>query len=762
MSKHDSSLLHFNNKFITPYIGGDLDEDANFIKNRFTDQQELLQNEKQLHSQTRYDPYIGYLDNQGLLDKNKNVKYVRHAINIDSRHRNKKPIVDTDESYILDQDPIQFIKDSNKLFIKHIDGNLSVGDKITLTGIRGLTTIVRTKFSKKQSDNTLKEGVQLFQFLKNSKLVRINHPHHLDINNKKTVAQIEISGVKGNITNSYLENIPINVLNAKHIIIIPNIENADHLPFMNIELAEIDNIINDTARGIALTNFLKSFFFILLPLPFIGSFNPKNYNVVFKFLSIAGIPLNQLNAEYPVDVNHMNGFHIVQSVTNNGFYIALDDYKSVISCWGGGSSIEIAKITNIVSGYVYPQEYSIDLGRNFYNIVMARLISSEFPNTERGIKDFPTNKANNKIYWQNLDDGDHIYSIEIDAGNYNPEELGAIIEKKFATVKRINKSSDNKYIAPHTQNHYMQISIDTRSDIVTFKSFRESILSKPIVDVFPDIQENPNLDPDFDLLGITDFEITFEHKNHRLNVGDTILVKSAISHMGIPANVINVEHTISEIVSTDRYKIKLSRFNLAASRYNTGGGLSVAIYTPNIFKLRFDLPDTMGNLLGFRNVGDPESITQYNTQISNTDPYEFDIFKTKLGTPLTLTHNSVQLSGDNYILMVIDQFVTKNTNILDTGPVKEAFAKILLTDIPGNTLFNTFVSMSMVFQDPISSISQLDLKFYSPDGSLYDFNNVDHSFTLELMTKEEIPDDSGISAKTGRRIVDARKEANIE
>ncbi len=112
--------------------------------------------------------------------------------------------------------------------------------------------------------------------------------------------------------------------------------------------------------------------------------------------------------------------------------------------------------------------------------------------------------------------------------------------------------------------------------------------------------------------------------------------------------------------------------------------------------------------------------------------------------------------------MVIDQFVTKNTNILDIGPVKEAFAKILLTDIPGNTLFNTFVSVSMVFQDPISSISQLDLRFYSPDGSLYDFNNVDHSFTLELMTKEEIPDDSGISAKTGRRIVDIRKEANID
>ena len=111
--------------------------------------------------------------------------------------------------------------------------------------------------------------------------------------------------------------------------------------------------------------------------------------------------------------------------------------------------------------------------------------------------------------------------------------------------------------------------------------------------------------------------------------------------------------------------------------------------------------------------------------------------------------------------MVIDQFITNNTNMLDVGSVKQAFGKILLNDIPGNTLFNTFVPATMIFQDPIASISQLDIHFYSPDGSLYNFNNVNHSFTIEIMTKEEIPTDSGISARTGRRLQDVRKEANI-
>ena len=74
---------------------------------------------------------------------------------------------------------------------------------------------------------------------------------------------------------------------------------------------------------------------------------------------------------------------------------------------------------------------------------MVKIISSEFPNSEKIIKNTPASKQNNKIYWQNLDDGDHIYSAEISAGNYKSNELEIALEKVFYDTGRINYLNDN-------------------------------------------------------------------------------------------------------------------------------------------------------------------------------------------------------------------------------------------------------------------------------------------------------------------------------
>ena len=45
------------------------------------------------------------------------------------------------------------------------------------------------------------------------------------------------------------------------------------------------------------------------------------------------------------------------------------------------------------------------------------------------------------------------------------------------------------------------------------------------------------------------------------------------------------------------------------------------IYAPNIFRLRFDKSDTLGNILGFRYAGKNTSITNYETTITNNESY---------------------------------------------------------------------------------------------------------------------------------------------
>ena len=84
------------------------------------------------------------------------------------------------------------------------------------------------------------------------------------------------------------------------------------------------------------------------------------------------------------------------------------------------------------------------------------------------------------------------------------------------------------------------------------------------------------------------------------------------------------------------------------------------------------------------------------------------------------------------------------------GKIKDAFAKIILCDVPGKVLYNTFVQMNYVFEDPLHELHDLDIAFYTPDGSLFNFNGVDHSYTLEIVTVTDIPEGTGISANTGK------------
>ena len=50
------------------------------------------------------------------------------------------------------------------------------------------------------------------------------------------------------------------------------------------------------------------------------------------------------------------------------------------------------------------------------------MITSEIPYIDFNIKN-TINKSNNKIHWKYLEDGDYIYSIDINQGNYTPTNL---------------------------------------------------------------------------------------------------------------------------------------------------------------------------------------------------------------------------------------------------------------------------------------------------------------------------------------------------
>jgi hypothetical protein len=319
-------------------------------------------------------------------------------------------------------------------------------------------------------------------------------------------------------------------------------------------------------------------------------------------------------------------------------------------------------------------------------------------------------------------------------GNYDKDSLIKQLEEKIANTLIIN--STNRY-------NYIKIDIDLETDTCIFKSFKKIELFRPIVSIVPDITTDSTSDPKNNVT----YMITINHPNHSLQKNDLIFLSNAIEHMGIPESILNRQHRISHIVNKDQYSIELPSFNLSQlDRRMTQGGNIVSISYPNKFRIRFDYTDTFGSILGFRNVGNSNAITKYGTIISNKDAYDSDLLFDEVGTQLYSLNKRINFFGDQYILIVCKQLET----MLNMGSIKNVFGKILLNGESDKPLYNTFVPVQKIFDVPVPEISELEFEFYNQNGNLYDFYGTDHSFTLELITLNESPEISGISARTGR------------
>jgi hypothetical protein len=244
------------------------------------------------------------------------------------------------------------------------------------------------------------------------------------------------------------------------------------------------------------------------------------------------------------------------------------------------------------------------------------------------------------------------------------------------------------------------------------------------------------------------------HVAHGLFAGDTIVIENAISTNQIPSNVINITHEIEDVQDENNYLIKLPIHNQSNTTDNTGGGSAINILIPIKFRMFFDRSDTPGELLGFRHVGEPNAVTVFDYTIANNIAYEEDFFQDSVGNDILfdistrkVQNNVLLLSGDNYIIMSCDLF--KDNESLTSNNIPNVFAKILLSDVPGSVIYNQFIQLAEKLNHPITNLDSIEFTFYSPDGELYDFNGINHSFTIELYEDVINMSNQNVSSKTG-------------
>jgi len=644
----------------------------------------------------------------------KKEEYKISLVNIDSTFRDKNPknIYSTNVTY-LPPDPLTFSNNSSIITINYPNHNLSINDNIIIQNVQA-------------SYYVLSGGLYLFQ---SYSYLFINLKHNINLNylNLSNKLKIDISALNStSLENIYFYgNMPVNAILGTFEINLPSV--IDQITPINVAIL---NYFNVTSASQLDSNYL------LIKLPFNYFSNKDQILEITDFYKISftdlyGIPINGINADFPINYLRLQSSQMVSQVIDSNTFTINTNYKTYTSGLGGGNTVQIMKIINTIEGYPDANNYTIQLKKNFNNVVRIELVSSEFTYIDYLIKSSGLNK-NNNIYWKNLDDGNYIYSVAINEGNYDGNNLILNLQKAMNSVPRITSTVENT-----VYNDFL-ISLNSYTQEIVFTAYK--------TDPIPNALKIDTLQ----LNGVNYFILIIKQQSNLVIVGDTITISNSDDIGLISRTLINTSLTVYSInKENSTYTILLGPVNqitisqdLGTTLTDNGGG-AVIVKTNADFSLLFNYSDTIGSILGFKNVGSVNAITPFNSRISNFDLYLNDTQLNSVGNLVTSSQILNFSGNNNYYLLYINDFEL----VQNISNVPISFAKILLTGLPGDVLFDSFVNYPYEFDFPLATLIELQIKITYPDGTLPDFRNINHSFTLRITESVNTPRNTGINSK---------------
>lgn len=113
-------------------------------------------------------------------------------------------------------------------------------------------------------------------------------------------------------------------------------------------------------------------------------------------------------------------------------------------------------------------------------------------------------------------------------------------------------------------------------------------------------------------------------------------------------------------------------------------------------------------------------------------------------------NRALKLSGENYIYMTSPLL----ESMLSTAPlennVNDIFYVLQLNAPPGSVMFNSFIGNPKRFYDaPLPFLDEIEFKFITHDGELFEFNDQDHSYTLEIVEAIQKVEGTEFSSQIG-------------
>ena len=680
-------------------------------------------------------------------------KFIKTTLlNIDSTYRNiiPKNIVKSDGK-ILPNNPMTFTKGSPTVAINYPNHGFNTGDYITIQNVTGITKTLVNSFILINNfkylvivlfDENLNQLVDTTLFSK----IQLNSDFSL-ITGQTTEIPPDYTTytddlyINIELVGSQTESNLINNINLNSLLGIKKCLLASDIPANNIE------IIKQTVKtlfGIDDLNIIYPYaLFVELPVSYINDLsNDYKLNQIFKisYMHIGGIKLGYLNANFPINnYNYQSNYEIKNVLDENNFEVILN-YASYGNLKGGGKNVQVMKIFNSIAGYPDADFYTINLKNSFNNVTGLELVSSEIPYIDLTIK----KDINDKLYWYNLEDGQNLYMLQIDDGYYSAVTLLQKIKEKINKVPRINFTETNIIY------NYFDITIEPNIQKITFKPYNLTKLPNNL-SIRSEVINNH-----------TYYILNIGHPHNLVDIDDIIEISNSSTvtlkkqtNKGnqiyeVGAHYINGQHKIYGInLENQTYDILLGKESEITSTLvdvEKAGGENILVKSKTKVSFLFNKSDTFGDVMGFKNVGDAFSVTEFSSNISNKDSYIYSNNLNSVGNELDYSSGFFNLSGKfNYILMYLNdiEFVYSNNTV-------PAFAKIALAGSPGDILFDTFVLQpthiySKVF--PISTLSELKIQFLYPDGSRVNFRNINHSFTLKITEEQEQNDNINLNSQ---------------
>jgi hypothetical protein len=603
-------------------------------------------------------------------------------INIDSKDRMLVPKNICSQLRQLDNNPILTRENSDIIKITCSNHGYKKGDNIIIKDCKGPSLV----------------GYDVIYLLNRLNYAIIDMGVNVLPKHQNDDIYVSITIKDDQVISNYIQNIPIGMI---------------------LGIKKIYSYINPISLT-SYSEFLKTrnpdnLFYIKLNYQYIGSDVSISQIFNIEHLHISGVPLGYFNADYPInDVNYQNKLTIHNIIDSNTFEVKILK-NALLTGYFGGINITIGLINTSIDGYPDPNNYVIYLKNSYSNVTSIELESIEIPYTDTLL----SVNNNNTLDWMLMNDGNVTYSITVSAGFYSGLTLAETIESEMNKVKRIGYQPYNKVYNMFT------VDFDQTNHVYTFTSYESSNLPK-CLSIRPIVINSENY-----------YLLNVNHPNNTVQVNDTITISGASSVDFIDSKYINGSFTVYSCnVENQSYDIilgKITQFSLLTESSINNGGENIVIKTYTLCSLLLNTYNTIGSLLGWTNTGNKYAVTDYKAINKSSDNYIYYNNVNSVGNTI-YSNGFVNLSGKyNYIFMYLNDI----EYIENTGVMPAAFAKILLDGNPGDILFNTHVSISSVNSKsmPISSLESLYVRFMYPDGSLVNFRNLDHSFTLKVRKK---------------------------